>query len=152
MCGLYASEAEVRPLLGNLKNQIDTAVIVLASDGAESEINMFTNRLNSPWVPTDPEWNTIKKAGRLITAAECLYNVAGAERERTDMLAEAMTLLQGIMKFDTSAAAGDYVSVSEPVTYPSNPNGIIYASARVPNLHGHTQDSQQYETFFDNPP
>ena len=152
MPGAYASETEVRPLLGNLKMQIDVTTIDLASAGAESEINMLTNRSGVGWSAADPEWNTIKKAGRLITAAECLYNVTGAERERTDMLTEALALLQNLMKFDTSAASGDYVTVSLPVTYPSNPQGIVWASSRYPALRGHTQDSQQYDTFFDNTP
>jgi len=150
--GAYASESEVRPLLGNLKNQIDVSTINLASDAAESEINRITNHTNG-WINTEPDYNAIKKAGRLITASECLYNVAGADKERNDMLTEAMTILQTIMKFDTSASAGDYVSVTSPVTYPANPLGVVLPGSRYPNgMNRHTQDSRQYDVFFDNPP
>lgn len=151
MCGAYASPSEVRPLLGNLKNQISDSTINLASDGAESQINRVTAR-STNWTSSDPDYNAIKKVGRLLTAAECLYGINGMEQTRSAMVDEANAILQAIMKFDTGVDSGDFVESSQPSTYPSNPQGIIFGSARFPMLRKYNQDSRQYDSFYDNPP
>ena len=141
----YSTESEVRALLGNLKNQVVTTTITNAIDSADSQINRMTF---TTWVGTEQDYPAIKKASRYLAAAEAMVNVSGTEPTQQRLWDEAMLILQGITKFDTTAATGDYVSSSQPVTYPMNPSGIIYASSRFPAIRKSKTDNEQINDGF----
>ena len=142
----YSTEAEVRSLLGNLKNQVDATVITTAIDAADSQINRMTFKT---WTVGDADYNAVKKASRYLAAAECLVNINGTEQTQQRLWDEAMLIIQGITKFDTSNVTGDFVSSSQPVTYPSNPQGTIWTSSRFPMLRKPTRtDNQQIDSSF----
>lgn len=127
----YSTESEVRALLGNLRNQVDTITITTAIDGAASQIDRVTFRT---WLPTDPDYPAISKASRFLAAAECMININGTEPTQQRLWDEATLILQNITKFDTSNITGDYVSSSVAVTYPMNPLATIWTSSRFPKL------------------
>ena len=141
----YSTEAEVRPLLGNLRNQIDVSVINLAIDAADSQINRMTFKT---WDVSDPDYNAVKKASRYLAAAECLVGINGTEPTQQRLWDEALLIVQNITKFDTSNVTGDYVSSSQPVTYPSNIQGTIWASSRFPMLRKSSRDNEQINDGF----
>lgn len=142
----YSTEDEVRALLGNLRQQIAQTTILSAIDSADSQINRMTFKT---WLVGDQDYNAIKKASRYLAAAECMININGTEPTQQRLWDEAMLILQGITKFDTSNVTGDYVSSSQSVTYPMNPNGIIYASSRFPTLRKTTRtENQQIDSSF----
>lgn len=135
----YSTEDEVRSLLGNMKAQISTTAIITAIAGADSQIDRMTFR---SWASGDPDYDTIKKSSRYLAAAECMVNISGTEPTQQRLWDEAMLMLQNITKFDTSSLTGDFVSSSTPVTYPMNPNGIIWVSSRFPALRKTNTDNQ----------
>jgi hypothetical protein len=142
----YSTEAEVRALLGNLRNQIDQATILAAIDSADAQINRMTFR--SDWSIADTDYSAIKKASRYLAAAECMVNINGTEPTQQRLWDEAMLIIQNITKFDTSNVTGDFVSSSKSTTYPMNPLGIIYASSRFPRLRKTNTDNQQIDRDF----
>lgn len=127
----YSIESEVRALLGNLRAQVDTATIITAVAGADSQIDRMTFK---SWTVGEPDYPTIQKCSRYLAAAECLVNVSGSEATQQRLWDEAMLMLQSITKFDTSSLTGDYISSSASVTYPMNPQGTIWTSSRFPKL------------------
>lgn len=141
----YSTEDEVRSLLGNLKNQVSQTVILTAIDSADSQINRMTFKT---WVIGDQDYNAIKKASRYLAAAECLVNINGTEPTQQRLWDEAMLILQAITKFDTSNITGDYVSSSQSVTYPMNPQGFIWTSSRFPNLRKTKGENGQIDSDF----
>lgn len=141
----YSTEDEVRALLGNLRLQIAQATILGAVDSADAQINRMTFKT---WTVGDPDYNAIKKASRFLAAAESMININGTEPTQQRLWDEAMLILQNITKFDTSNVTGDYVSSSQSVTYPMNPQGIIYASSRYPMLRKSGRDNEQINDGF----
>lgn len=143
----YSTEDEVRALLGNLRNQIDATTINTAIDGAASQIDRMTFK---SWVVGDPDYPAISKASRYLAAAETMINIQGTEPTQQRLWDEAMLILQSITKFDTSSLTGDYVSSSQPITYPMNPQGTIWASARFPKLRktSNQENSQISDGFY----
>lgn len=141
----YSTEDEVRALLGNLRLQIAQATILAAIDSADAQINRMTFKT---WTVGDQDYNAIKKASRYLAAAECMVNINGTEPTQQRLWDEAMLILQNITKFDTSNVTGDYVSSSQSVTYPMNPQGIIYASSRFPMIRKNRGDNQQINDGF----
>ena len=141
----YSTEAEVRALLGNLKNQVAQSTILTAIDGAGSQIDRMTFK---SWTVGEADYPTISKACRYLAAAECMINIAGTEPTQQRLWDEAMLMLQNITKFDTSNLTGDFVSSSQAVTYPMNPNGIIYASSRFPAIRKSKTDNEQISDGF----
>lgn len=127
----YSTEAEVRALLGNLRNQIDTTAITTAIASADSQIDRmtFTN-----WIVGEADYPAIQKASRYLAAAECMININGTEPTQQRLWDEAMLIIQNITKFDTSNVTGDFVSSSQAVTYPSNEQGTIWTSSKFPAL------------------
>ena len=143
----YATIVEVRALLGNLRNQVDDVTITTAIDGAGSQIDRMTFRT---WIVGDPDYPTIQKCCRYLAAAECMININGTEPTQQRLWDEAMLMLQNITKFDTSNLTGDYASSSQSVTYPMNPQGTIWTSARFPKLRKTTnmENSQINDGFY----
>ena len=135
----YSTEDEVRALLGNMKAQISTATILTAIASADSQIDRMTFK---SWVLGENDYDAIKKASRYLSAAECMVNITGTEPTQQRLWDEAMLILQNITKFDTSNITGDFVSSSQSVTYPMNPNGIIWVSSRFPALRKTNTDNQ----------
>ena len=143
----YATIVEVRALLGNLRNQVDDVTITTAIDGAGSQIDRMTFK---SWVLGDPDYPTIQKCCRYLAAAECMININGTEPTQQRLWDEAMLMIQGITKFDTSNLTGDYSSSSQSVTYPMNPQGTIWTSSRFPKLRKTTgmENSQINDGFY----
>ena len=142
----YSTESEVRALLGNLRNQIDTTTITTAIAGAASQIDRVTFK---SWTIDNPDYPAISKASRFISAAECMININGTEPTQQRLWDEAMLILQNITKFDTSNVTGDFVSSSSPTTYPMNPLATIWTSSRFPKLRktSHMENSQISDGF-----
>lgn len=141
----YSTEDEVRALLGNLRLQISQATILAAIDSADSQINRMTFKT---WDVSDQDYPAVKKASRFLAAAECMININGTEPTQQRLWDEAILIIQNITKFDTSNVTGDYVSMSQATTFPSNPQGIIYASSRFPRLRRTNTDNQQIDRDF----
>lgn len=142
----YATESEVRALLGNLRNQVDAITITTAIDGASSQIDRMTFK---SWVVGEADYPTIQKCCRYLAAAECMININGTEPTQQRLWDEAMLMIQNITKFDTSNLTGDYASSSQPVTYPMNPQGTIWTSSRFPKLRKTTdQENAQISDGF----
>jgi hypothetical protein len=127
----YSTEDEVRALLGNLRNQVSATTINSAIDGADAQINRMTF---TTWSGTEQDYAAVKKASRYLAAAEAMVNISGTEPTQQRLWDEAMLVIQNITKFDTSNVTGDFVSSSQAVTYPSNPQGIIWTSSKFPAL------------------
>lgn len=134
-------------MLGNLRNQVDATAIMTAIASADSQIDRMTFK---SWTVGDPDYPAIQKSSRFFAAAECMININGTEPTQQRLWDEAMLILQSITKFDTSNLTGDFVGMSKPVTYPMNPQGIIYASSRFPMLRksGTGTDNQQTDNSF----
>lgn len=141
----YSTEDEVRSLLGNLRNQVAQATILTAIDGADAQINRMTFKT---WSVADSDFDAVRKASRYLAAAECLVNINGTEPTQQRLWDEAMLILQAITKFDTSNVTGDYVSSSQSVTYPMNPQGFIYTSSRFPMLRKTKNENGQIDSDF----
>jgi len=141
----YSTEDEVRALLGNLRNQIAQATILSAIDSADSQINRMTFKT---WTVGEADYNAVKKASRYLAAAECMINITGTEPTQQRLWDEAMLVIQNITKFDTGTLTGDYVSSSQSVTYPSNPQGTIWTSARFPMLRKSKRENEQISDGF----
>lgn len=141
----YSTEDEVRSLLGNLRNQVAQATILTAIDGADAQINRMTFK---SWTIADSDFDAVRKASRYLSAAECLVNINGTEPTQQRLWDEAMLILQAITKFDTSNVTGDYVSSSQAVTYPMNPQGSIWASSRFPMLRKTKNENGQIDSDF----
>jgi hypothetical protein len=141
----YSTEDEVRALLGNLRQQIAQATILSAIDSADAQINRVTFKT---WTVGDSDYNAIKKASRYYAAAECMININGTEPTQQRLWDEATLILQNITKFDTSNVTGDYVSMSQPATYPSNLQGSIWTSSRFPMLRKSNRDNEQIDNDF----
>lgn len=142
----YSTEDEVRALLGNLKNQVAQSTILTAIDGAASQIDRVTFKT---WTPADADYPAVSKASRFLAAAESMININGTEPTQQRLWDEAMLILQNITKFDTSSLTGDFVSMSQPVTYPSNQQGTIWASSRFPQLRkNRATDNEQIDSGF----
>jgi len=141
----YSTEDEVRALLGNLRQQISQTTILSAIDSADSQINRMTFKT---WTNSDQDYPAVKKASRFLAAAECLININGTEPTQQRLWDEAMLIIQNITKFDTSNVTGDYVSSSQPVTYPSNPQGTIWASSRFPMLRRTKHENESFNDGF----
>lgn len=141
----YSTEDEVRAMLGNLRQQIAQATILTAIDAADSQINRMTFKT---WTVGDQDYNAIKKASRYLAAAECLVNITGTEPTQQRLWDEAMLILQNVTKFDTSNITGDFVSSSQSVTYPMNPQGSIWTSSRFPMLRKTKGENGQIDSSF----
>jgi hypothetical protein len=141
----YSTESEVRALLGNLKNQISTTTITNAIDGADAQINRMTFKT---WDGTEQDYAAVKKASRYLAAAESMVNISGTEPTQQRLWDEANLIIQNITKFDTSNITGDFVSSSQAVTYPSNPQGTIWTSGRFPMLRGRKRENEQISDGF----
>lgn len=141
----YSTEAEVRALLGNLRNQVDAITITTAIASADSQIDRTTFK---SWVVGESDYPAIQKASRYFAAAECMININGTEPTQQRLWDEAMLILQNVTKFDTSNITGDYVSSSQPQTYPMNPQGTIWTSSRFPRLRKTNTDNQQIDSSF----
>jgi len=143
----YSTESEVRALLGNLRNQVDATTITTAIASADSQIDRMTFK---SWVVGETDYPAIQKASRYLAAAECMINIQGTEPTQQRLWDEAMLIIQSITKFDTSSLTGDYVSSSQPVTYPMNPQGIIWASSKFPKLKksSNMENSQITDGFY----
>jgi len=141
----YSTEDEVRSLLGNLKAQILQATILTAIAGADAQINRMTFKT---WTVGETGYAEIQKASRYLAAAECLVNINGTEPTQQRLWDEAMLILQNITKFDITSATGDYVSSSQPVTYPMNLQGTIWTSSRFPMLRKTKRENEQISDGF----
>lgn len=143
----YSTEAEVRALLGNLRNQVDAITITTAIASADSQIDRVTFK---SWVVGELDYPAIQKADRYLAAAECMININGTEPTQQRLWDEAMLILQNVTKFDTSNITGDYVSSSTPLTYPMNPMGTIWTSSRFPKLRktSNMENSQITDGFY----
>jgi hypothetical protein len=141
----YSTEDEVRSLLGNLRAQVLQATILTAIAGADSQINRMTFKT---WTVGEAGYPEIQKASRYLAAAECLVNINGTEPTQQRLWDEAMLILQNITKFDVTSATGDFVGMSQAVTYPSNLQGTIWSSSRFPMLRKTKGENRQISDGF----
>ena len=146
---IYATVADIRPLLGNVEAGITDAQIQLAIDSATDEINSRTNR-HPPddWQTTDTNFDMIKKITRYLAAIEASIGIADYESSRESMRKELARMFDTLTEFDTDTAT-DFVESSEGTTYASNPLGVIW-STRYKNLRKNpVADNEQYSVVWD---
>ena len=141
----YSTEDEVRALLGNLRNQVSQTAILTAIDSADAQINRMTFKT---WTVGDSDYNAVKKASRYFAAAEAMININGTEPTQQRLWDEALLIIQNITKFDTSNVTGDFVGMSQPVTYPMNQQGTIWTSSRFPMLRKSKGENEQINDGF----
>lgn len=127
---IYATAADVKPLIGNLSAQRDTATIDNAIAGATSEVNLAIGRETSLDTTASPTLlKALGKVTRYLAAVELLTGVTSQETTRAQLQKDALALLDNIkaeeQSIDISAA---FVESSIPATYPANDSGVIYSS------------------------
>jgi hypothetical protein len=146
---VYATPADVRPLLGNIEAGITDDQLNLAIASATDEINARTNRQPpNDWQTTDANFDLVKKIARYLTAIESSLGVADYEETREAMRKELARMFEVLLEFGTDTET-DFVESSEGVTYAGNPVGLIW-SARYKNLRKNpVADNEQYSFIND---
>lgn len=141
----YAVVADVRPLLGNLRTQISDAQIQLAIDSASAEVNLKTARAtNVNADDTDADLPLLKKATRLIAAAEAIGGIEDMRDDKRDYEFKARQILEDLVALDITGE-DDIVTSSEYVTFPANEEtGLIYSS-KVKGLTARKSLSHKFE-------
>lgn len=131
---IYATTADVRPLLGNLRTQLTDAQIQLAIDSASAEVNLKTARIpNQNADTTDPDLQILKRATRYLAAEEVLGGIEDMRDDRRDYNNRARQLLEELVTLDITGE-DDIVTSSEYVTFPAKEDlGLIYSS-KLKNL------------------
>lgn len=142
---VYATIADIRPFLGNLRNQLTDAQIQLAINSASAEVNLKTARAtNVNADELDPDLDLLKKATRLLAASEVLSGIEDMRDDRRDNEFKARQILEELVALDITGE-DDLVTSSEYVTFPANEtNGIIYSS-KMKGLTGRKSLSHKFE-------
>lgn len=132
---IYATRADVDPMIGNLATQRSDAAVNNAIAGASAYVNMWLGRAANVNVDdAEPLLEVIRSVTRLLAAAELIGNVQNQLEVRQSYLTEARSKLESMQKFETGGEAStDYVKSSSSATWPANPAGVIY-STRYKNL------------------
>lgn len=145
---IYATPAEVRPLLGNLGNQRTDAQIQLSIDSATDEINRKTNRIPpNDWQTTDADFDVIKKLARYHAALEMSIGIKDFE-DRDMINKEIRRLYEMLIEFSTDPDT-DFTESSAPETWSMSSTGIIW-SVRYPKLKKmSTTDNSMYSDIHD---
>jgi hypothetical protein len=132
---IYATAADVKPLIGNLSAQRDNTTIDNAIASATSEVNLGIGRTttNLDDTTTSPViLNTVKKITRYLAAVELLTGVQSQETTRQQLQKDAQALLDKLVSEEQTEDIGAaFVEMSDPVTYPANDSGIIYSEEYV---------------------
>jgi hypothetical protein len=149
---LYATPAEVRPLLGNIGGQRTDPQIQLAIDAATDEINRKTNRLPpNDWQTSEAAYDLVKKLARYIAAVEMSIGIKDFENDRKTLQEEIIRMFELLVEYDVDAAATtDFVEGGSYESWPLSETGKIW-SVRYRNLRKMpTGDNSQYATNEDN--
>lgn len=126
---VYAVADDITPLIGNLASQRTPLAISNAITGASQEVNITLGRDgDSNLDVTSTIFGLAQKAVRYLAAAELL---GGIQSQETTMQFYEDTAEKLLAKIVEDAQGEDispqFVESSTPVTWPTDPAGLIYS-------------------------